>query len=548
MVKTKKILKKTIIIGLICYSTFNSYCQIESKKVDILWGTEQKESKKLTLKSIVGYDNSGIYAIKTKKNANSSLTFEHYNNQLNFTKLVELDLKYKKKELDFRFIVQLNNELHLFSSFKNQKLKRNVLFVQSIDKKTLELNQDLRKIAEIDYSKNSKYNAGHFNYRISRDSSKVLIYYISPYDKDEKEQFGFHIFDKNLNQLWEKKVTLHYNDELFDVKNYQVDNYGNVHLLGIIIPEKIKGQRKERLKYKYQILSYLNSGNELKEYPIKIEGKFLTDMQIAINVDQDIICSGFYSNVYTKVHSDVGYSLGSDAITGTYFIKIDDDTKEIITKEFKEFGIDFITQNMTKKKKEKVEKKAENGKNTNLYQYDLKNIKLREDGGAILIGEQYYVKMVESRYTDSKGKTQRTKTYYYYYNDIIVIKISPNGNIEWAEKIPKRQYTVDDGGFYSSFALSVVKDKLYFVFNDHPNNLSYNGEGEPATFNKGRRSIVVLVELDSEGNQTREALFSLKKAEILMLPKICKQISENEMLLFDQRKKIHRFAKITFKE
>ena len=452
------------------------------------------------------------------------------------TKSVELDLEYLKKKIDFEFIVQLNNKLYLFSSFKNQKLKRNFLFVQSINKRSLQLKQDLNKIAEIDYSGKSKYNAGNFYYETSRDSSKVLIYYSLPYDKGEREQFGFHVFDRNLNQLWEKKITLPYKEELFDVEDYEVDNNGNVHLLSLIFKEKRKEKRKGKPNYKYQILSYFDSGNELKEYPIKIEGKFLTDMQIAINDEQDIICGGFYSKE------------GTFSIIGSYFIKINGSTKEIKTKNFKEFGIDFITQNMTERQEKKTKKKDEKGKNIELFRYDLDDIILREDGGAVLIGEQYFVRIVTRTYTDSDGNTRTTTTYYYYFNDIIAISMSPNGSIDWAEKIPKRQLTINDGGFFSSYALSVVKDKLYFVFNDNPKNLFYKGQGKLYNFNKSKQSLVVLVELDSNGKQTREALFSAKEADVLTRPLVCEQISKNEMVLFGQRRKTHRFAKITFKE
>lgn len=137
---------------------------------------------------------------------------------------------------------------------------------------------------------------------------------------------------------------------------------------------------------------------------------------------------------------------------------------------------------------------------------------------------------------------------YYYYNDIIVINFSSNGKIEWTEKVAKRQVTANDGGFFSSYALSVVKDKLFFVFNDNPRNQFYKGEGKLYKFNKGKESAVVLVALDREGKQTREALFYARDADILTRPLVCEQIYKNEVVLFGQRRRTHRFAKISFKE
>ncbi len=57
----------------------------------------------------------------------------------------------------------------------------------------------------------------------------------------------------------------------------------------------------------------------------------------------------------------------------------------------------------------------------------------------------------------------------------------------------------------------------------------------------------MLVEVCYNGDQVREALFSSDDAEILTRPKVCEQISKTEMIIFGQKKKSHRFAKLTFK-
>lgn len=527
--------KLLITINLFLFLSIIAFGQTKSKRVDILWGPEQKESKRSTLSDFIGNDANGIYLLSKRGTGLYGLNFvysiEHFDDKMIKTKSVELELK-EQKEREFEFIVYLNNNIYVFSSFINQKIKNNYLFVQSINKETLQPNNDLKMIAEIDYSGHSKYNSGKFNYKVSSDSSKFLIYYELPYDKNENECFGFHVFDVSLNKLWEKQIVLPYKDGLFEVEDFKVDNNGNVHLLGLIFQDKRKEKRNGEPNYKYQILSYYNNGNDLEEYYIQIEDKFLTDMKIAINNDDNtIICAGFYS------------SKGTYSIEGSYFLKIDSQTKEIISKEFQKFGIDFITQNMTERGEKKTKKKVEKGKNIEMFQYDLDNIILKDDGGAILIGEQYYI----TSHTHSTSNSSYI-TYYYHYNDIVLINISPEGKIQWTEKIPKRQVTRDDGGFYSSYAVSVVKDKLYFVFNDNPKNLFYKGKGKLYNFNKSKESLVVLVTVESDGTQIKEALFSAKDTKILTRPAVCEQISDNEMIIFGQKRKKHRFAKITFKD
>ena len=340
-----------------------------------------------------------------------------------------------------------------------------------------------------------------------------------------------HVFDKEIEEVWSNEITIPYSDELFSLQNYKVANTGDVFILGKLYQDKVRESRKGKPNFNYYILSYSYKENELDKIPVVIDGKFLTDMKIGINENNEVICGGFYSDE------------GTYSIKGSYFLRIDTESKKILSKSFKEFGIDFITQNMSDRQEKKAKKKKAKGKNVELFQYDLSDFVLREDGGVVLVGEQYYVRV--SSYTDANGNTRTTYTY--YYNDIIVININPKGQIEWAEKIPKRQVSSNDGGFYSSYALMVLEDKLYFVFNDNIKNLVITKNNQRVhNFSRGKNSVVTLVEMDSDGRYVREALFSGDETDIITRPKVCRQISDNEMIVFGQRKKKQRFAKVTF--
>jgi hypothetical protein len=437
---------------------------------------------------------------------------------------------------DIEFVVYQNDQIFIFSSARDKKTKRNILSSQSVNKKSFTLNDDKQEIAEVDFSGFTRLNAGSFGYEMSRDSSKLFVSYNLPYAKRGAERFGFHVFDNKLNQIWQKQITLPYTDELFSIEDYVVDNEGNVHVVGVAYKKVRKTKRKGEPNYSYHVLTYENNGVDVSDNIIEVEGKFLTDLKLAINDDLDVMCGGFYS------------SLGTFSIEGSFFLKIDGDSYEIVSESYEDFGIDFITQNMSNRQERKAKKKDAKGKEVEMYEYDLDNIILREDGGAVLIGEQYYVNVVTRTSTDANGNTRTTTTYYYHYDSIIVINIAPDGTIEWTEKIGKIQATTNDHGFFSSYALSVVKDKLYFVFNDNPKNLFYTGEGKLYNFIRNKESLVVLVTIDSEGNQKREALFSMREADILTRPKVCEQISATEMVVFGQRKKSHRLGKITFKD
>jgi hypothetical protein len=179
-------------------------------------------------------------------------------------------------------------------------------------------------------------------------------------------------------------------------------------------------------------------------------------------------------------------------------------------------------------------RKAEKG--NELYGYDLDRLVLREDGGAILVAEQYFVNVVTTYSGGSNGASTPVTTYYYNYNHLVIININPDGSIQWANKISKRQITSNDGGFYSSYTFSVVKDKMYFIFNDNPKNLQNKANDKLYNFAlKG--GVVVLVEMDKHGNMQKQALFNAREAEVITRPKVCEQVSANDVVIFGQKRR-----------
>lgn len=462
----------------------------------------------------------------------SSYTLEHHDNNFVPTKSFDLEIKEGNNVCDIQQVFHLKSKLYIFYSYPDQSQKKNRLFVREIDKATLQPKKDRLALGEIDYSGKSSANDGGFNFRFSRDSSKVLIHYRLPYTKGEPEIIGLHILDDQMKSIWQKNIPLPYRDDLYDVESFRVDNSGNVYLLGLIYKEKRKSKRKGQPNYSYEILACREEGNALTHYPVLLEDRFLSDMQIEVLGDNRIVCAGFYSEK------------GTYSVKGTYFLTIDAVTKEIKTKSFKEFSLDFIIQSMTEREANRTLKKAEKGEQAELYEYDLDKLLIGKDGSAILIGEQYYMNAVTSTMF-ANGVMSTTTTYHYYYNDIIAVKINSSGQIEWAEKIAKTQHSINDRGFFSSYTLAIVKGKICFIFNDNPQNLGYKGVGRPANFN-GRESVVMIASLNQQGEQFRQPLFKTINQGVITRPKVCKQISNNQVILFGQRKKSQQFARVQF--
>ncbi len=502
----------------------------------VTWGPIHKEKAKVIITGVVSHKPSQPIVMKAKGRlgflqASGGYLLERMDAGFKTSLISKLEPTFEDNDLHVEFCFESNGQIHLFCSFANRKLDKNYLFVQRVNATSLKPEGSLRKVAELSFVK--RYRPGAFKYTFSRDSSHVMIYANTELRKNEPEKYGLTILDQDMEEVWTKEVTLPYTESRFGVEDFAVDNDGNAFILGIKIAEKGESKRRGNPNYEYRILGYREDGTEVDEYEVKLGDMFLSDMKIDVSPKRDIICAGFYSEQ------------GTFSVKGTYYLRIDRKTKEIEKMSAKEFGIDFITMNFTQRQEEKAKRREAKGKNVELYEYDLRDIIPRADGGAVLMAEQYYVTVV-CRTDPKTGAT--TCTYYYHYNDVIVVSIGKDGDIEWATKVPKRQTSVNDGGYYSSYVSMVTNEKLYLVYNDHKKNLEPGlKQGQFYNFSlRDKNGVVVIASIDENGEVSRKALLSNAEISAITVPKLCKQVNRKQLLMYAKVRKGSQFGLVSF--
>ncbi len=511
--------------------------QRDNVPATITWGEELKEPANTFISKMVSAGPWGFNILRLRQGslvAGDQIFLERYDDRMRLKKSQKINLKYKNKNREFEDLVKIGGQLYMFTSFNNQAKKKNYLFYQKISSRLMP-SKNLVKIGEIDTR--NKYKEGSFDLSLSRDSSKVLIYNQLPYQKNEPERFSLRVFDDELQELWTKDITLPYNDDVFEIEEYRVDKDGNVYLLGVVYQERNRVKRRGQPTYGYTVLAYLNGGTETQEYRIELGDKFITDLTFRVANDGNLVCSGFYSE------------RGTVSTKGTYFLRMNAKTKEIYNVNFKAFDFDFLTFNMTngqKRRAERNEREGDENRAPELYRFSLDELIMRTDGGAVLVAEQYYV--YEQSYFSYWDRSTRFN-YFYHYNDILVINIKPTGEIEWASRIPKRQETMNDGGYYSSYAMATVKDRFYFIYNDNPRNFDpqvQNGDRRNRFNYNGRYSVVSLSEVRIDGSVRTMPLFTNRDADVITRPKICQQSGSRNMLVYGERGRNFRFADLAF--
>ena len=477
---------------------------------EVTWGPEQRQTARNHLDRIIGEDNNGIYVLKYRSRLLGQVmpVIEHYNKNMILKYSVSL------KELSsFNIMInnawQFNDELYVFFSKYNARKREQTLFYQQIDKKTGKLAGKRGRITDVPAY--NKTDIGNLEYAASTDSSRAIIY-SSPtvsrglLQKPKNMAFTIEVVNEKFEKVWDKLVKLPYREDLFDMVKVEVDKQGNAYILARIYNGRRQNQRNGEVNYAYKIISYQENGAKLVEYDLDIDNVFITDLTFKVNRDK-LTCAGFYSQKKT-----------SNSIKGTCFFSVDIANKEVTGKKAIAFKEDFLSKLMNKRR-------AKKGKE--LFRYYLDEIILRSDGGAVLIGEQFYV--ITHSYNSGTGfNNSQTTTYTYYYEDIIIININPDGSVAWATNVPKEQQASTTE--FSSYAHMIVKGKIHFVYNDRIT----------------RRSPVMHATVNTKGEVSIKELFNNKDEGILTKPILCKQTSRNEMVIYGERGKRFKFGKIEF--
>lgn len=520
-------MKLKLIIVLLLIST-TIFAQSKSKTTSVKWGPELEGSRRGSINDFLGEDNTGYYLTAYIK---SDLIIEKLDRNLGNPQMFTYEEKDKetKEKYDLEARRYFSDKLYVFKSNIDRKTKTKTLYSEEINKKTMTATGKLNKITEIQYEKRS--DKGFFMMIPSPSDNYMMIVEGIPTDKEENDQFNVVMLDSTLKPVWRKNLQLPYVNSLFFRQNFICDDEGNFYVLGKLYKDKVKVKVKGEVNYTYHLIAFNDHGANKIDYEVKLASNYITDITMSKNNAGDLVCAGFYSKK------------GLSSIDGAFYLSLDPTTKAVKVSNIKEFDLAFMTQYMTDAQANRTKKRDEKGKDQELAQYDLKTLVSRSDGGAILVGEQYY----SYTYSYPCGNSYCTTTTY-NYNDIIVVNISPDGKIEWATKIPKLQTSTNDGGFYSSFAMAVTDKKLHFIYNDHKDNLDAEKTKRLKNFQlSDRNGIVVNATVDENGKVTREALLENTETEVIIRPKVCEQIEDDQMLIFGERRKMEQFGMVTFK-
>ncbi len=206
---------------------------------------------------------------------------------------------------------------------------------------------------------------------------------------------------------------------------------------------------------------------------------------------------------------------------------------------FAQLGTDSAAQSIVRHLPLEDRLREESGRNKKraFNDYQTRQLIIRNDGGFVLLAEDYYVNVrsaglqpygyYTSYYSPFIGSQNIRE---FHYGDILALSYNGEGNREWNSFIRKDQYSQEDGGVFSSYSFINTGGSLGCLYNDFDS----------------RRSRITLAVVDGQGQIDTHALYAAGAADPDWLPRAGKQVSGHELVIPCLRRRQICFAKVVF--
>lgn len=430
----------------------------------------------------------GIIAIKVLGRGNTEFRFQKFsgdklNQQSTKTEIITV------KGFKYEYIAEIKNKLYLFYSVYDKPSTSEQLFVRAINME----NGGFEGKDQLLVKTNRKVTGygSKFNLDVSSNEDAFVIKYrYAPETRDDsknKDVLGMYVFDNDLELIWKNDFTMPYTESRMDNLDFTIGSDGTGYFLVKKYKEEVSRANRENAdNQSFAILKTTGDGT-LNEIEFDLgSNNLIDDVILTENANKDILCSGYYrkpksyapDGAFTTVLSKNG-NLGE---THLY-----------------EFPLELIKKYkaISERSEKKMEKKDEEGGlgMSNLYMRSFKEL---ADGSIVLAGEIFYI----TTYTDSKGNTHTT----YHYNDVIVTKINPDGELGWMEKLPKRST-------FESFKLMTSDNYTYILFSDNPKNFSIAEDQNPHACLAKERQVIAYRLNNSDGAKSYLPLFGFREID-----------------------------------
>jgi hypothetical protein len=468
------------------------YC---SQAQEVLYSPYEKFDLKSGDFSVVGYTGGRYY---TYRSSEDGYFLDAYNDSMVKEATILIDF-FPSKIYQTKFIAYPDKIIVLYQAIESNKVIQYAALLDAAGRlKSRPIQLDNVKTGILGPTKT------YFSSSVSEDKKTIVIY--SAKDKNSTFVFDAKFINDSLTILHRTHASYNADNDIIHGEP-MAGNDGNVYIPAYTdIGAKSYSDR-------VWLLTLPQAANKFTTQELPLDNLYAGNMYMKVdNTKRRIYAGGFYAEKKTG------------AYVGVLYASYDMTSGSILNKKAIPFDNNML---------------GAEGHRTHHRPFDefhIKQIIVKNDGGFVLVAESSFITLRSSYapgdgyYSYYYGPYMNATVREYHFDDIMALSYNGNGNQEWNAFVPKEQYSQEDGGLFSSYALLNTGGTLGFLFNDFD---SYHSHIQLATLDA--QGKVDIHSFSPEGNDNPD-----------WLPRSGKQVSGRAMMIPCLHKRQICFAKVVF--
>lgn len=468
-------MKKSLLLSfvLLCFIS-------KAQEVELKWAEKIKTKQYV---SILG-GKQELYFTKHRNNEDA-MVCRIYDKNLKLIKEKIVDFNLEEKKYLYKGSYFLGaNIIHLIQDHNRKEDKFSLYGI------TTDFNLNTNKqVLILDEGSDKDDDFG--STAISPDSTKIVVYHQLKGKKNEPSRLSMKVYDSNLSKkLLDKVVEVPVKGKKFSFHSVTVDNFGNVFILAQILKEKSERENKKESYYYYKGISY-GVNNVIKEFEFDYPDRDIESIKVIPGENNTLICTGFL-----KILNSGFFGKGLKAKISDEIFTVIIDCNTLTLKSSNKLELEGLYPEKPKKASDYVP-------------YEVKNIFYKNDGGYVIVAEQYKLDIFVMTTQNGGTSTQ----YKFYYCDIACINVDKNNQVTSVSKMPKYQLNADNPSIIATY----YNGKTYIVYEDLEKNAEAENDKETKRSSGKSRSknALFLMTVADSGEMQKQVIYSYKDAKII---------------------------------
>jgi hypothetical protein len=328
-------------------------------------------------------------------------------------------------------------------------------------------------------------------------------------------------FDMDLQQMLNESFTL--TDFSFGggIQMVTSDDDGNIAALlsktGAIRQPPSRWNNDDKEAEGYGVLLLSRTEKRLKELDLRIGDRQILGITLRGGLNNMILAAGFHTDGKARI------------LNGAFALQLDAGTGGILSTTFGD---------VAPTSSELIPKK---GMTKEMENYTFDHLLPLPNGRLALVAEKSFTLTSTTLDPRTNNISQSNS---YYFQDILVTCIDSAGNIAWTTVHPKRQFSTNDGGIFSSYCVTWDNhSNIHITFNEKESNLM--GKKRRHMSNPQVAVIADMV-IDKDGKFDLDILGTNRDQPTVFQPSASYPIRPGVLITLAQKNRLARFGRLSW--